>query len=333
MATQQEIQDNIDEIVSGAKYPATSMRPLLTSMLDFSSSGQTLVFPDLVADNTTMADTTLVLEYGVNVIITSTVSDYACKLPLPTTGKRVVVVNSSSFPVSLFPSMEGGQVNNYAIDAPAIIPADGRAYDFICVENPLPGAWVWSPPATAQLDSGEIVVSHTTGSATNATGFSTATLTYAGIGAGVSGGNLTLSGNFTTVLFPATAVRVKCYTNILSADVGNFIPDAIGVQLSTAFLDSASSSSLATVFNQPLFGTSLLPEEGVLFAPIGTLNSPAEIGDTDTMYTIYDYEFNGIDDQIGTGGLFSSAYYTFGMLIPASAATKTYKFRFFIEYI
>ena len=72
MATQQEIQDNINLIVTGANYPANSMRPLLTSMLDFSSSGQTLVFPDLVADNTTMADTTLVLEYGVNVIITST---------------------------------------------------------------------------------------------------------------------------------------------------------------------------------------------------------------------------------------------------------------------
>jgi len=64
MASQQEIQDNIDLIVTGANYPANSMRPLLTSMLDFSSAGQTLVFPDLVADNTTMANTTLVLDYG-----------------------------------------------------------------------------------------------------------------------------------------------------------------------------------------------------------------------------------------------------------------------------
>jgi hypothetical protein len=156
MATQQEIQDNINLIVTGANYPANSMRPLLTSMLDFSSAGQTLVFPDLVADNTTMADTTLILEYGVNVIITSTATDFACRLPLPTTGKRVVVVNRSSMAISLFPSMVGGQINNYAIDAPAIIPPDGRAYDFICIENPLPGAWVWSAPAIAQYDSGEI---------------------------------------------------------------------------------------------------------------------------------------------------------------------------------
>jgi hypothetical protein len=156
MATQQEIQDNINLIVTGANYPANSMRPLLTSMLDFSSAGQTLVFPDLVADNTTLADTTLILEYGVNIIVTSTSTNYACRLPLPTTGKRVVVVNRSLTNISLFPSLAGGQINNYAIDAPAIIPPDGRAYDFICVENPLPGAWVWSAPATAQYDSGAI---------------------------------------------------------------------------------------------------------------------------------------------------------------------------------
>jgi hypothetical protein len=332
MASQAEIQTAIDQIVTGAKYPANSMRPLLTSMLDFSSAGQTVVFDGLVANNTT-SSTTLVLDYGVNIVVTSTLADNACKLPQPVTGKRIVVLNRSDMAIVLFPSNVGGQINNYPVDTPAIIPPDGNAYEFICIENPLPGAWVWNPPATAQLDSGEIVVSHTTGSATNATGYSTATLTYAGIGAGVSGGNLTLSGNFTTVLFPATAVRVKCYTNILSADVGSFIPDAISVQLTTAFLDSVSSSSLSTQFNQPLFGIPQFPEDGVLFAPIGTLNTPAEIGDTDTMYTIYDYTFDGITDQIGTGGAFSSAYYTFGMLIPASAATKTYKFRFFIEYM
>lgn len=162
MASQAEIQTAIDQIITGAQYPANSMRPLLTSMLDFSSAGQTQVFDGLVANDTTMADTTLVLEYGVNIIVTSTVDDYACKLPIPTTGKRVVVINRSLMTVSLFPSMAGGQINNYAIDTPAIIPPDGNAYDFICIENPLPGAWVWSPPATGQYDSGEISVTTTT---------------------------------------------------------------------------------------------------------------------------------------------------------------------------
>ena len=161
MATQAQIQSFIDEIKTRSNYPATKMNNLLSLMLDFASAGQTQVFDGLVADDTTAA-TTLVLEYGVNIIDTSTVTDYACRLPQPVTGKRVIVVNNSNLPVSLFPSNVGGQINNYPVDTPAIIPPDGRAYDFICIENPLPGAWVWSPPATGQYDSGDIAFTTTT---------------------------------------------------------------------------------------------------------------------------------------------------------------------------
>jgi hypothetical protein len=162
MATQAEIQNSINQIVTNANYKANQLRPLLTSMLDFASAGQTLVFDGLVANDTTMEDTTLVLEYGVNIVITATPTDYACRLPTPVTGKRVIVVNRSLMTISLFPSMAGGQINNYPIDAPAIIPPDGNAYEFICIENPLPGAWVWSPPATSQYDSGDITGTTTT---------------------------------------------------------------------------------------------------------------------------------------------------------------------------
>lgn len=160
MATQAEIQTLINQIQTNSNYRADQLRPLLTDMLDFSSAGQTLVFDGLVANNTTSA-TTLVLQYGVNVIETATPTNFACKLPQPVTGKRTIVVNKSGLPVSLFPSNIGGQINNYPIDAPAIIPPDGRAYDFICIENPLPGAWVWSPPAIGQYDSGDITVTTT----------------------------------------------------------------------------------------------------------------------------------------------------------------------------
>lgn len=160
MATQAQIQSLIDEIKTRSNYPATKMNDLLSLMLDFASAGQTQVFDGLVADDTTSA-TTLILEYGVNIIDTSTVTDYACKLPQPVTGKRVIVVNKSNLPISLFPSNTGGQINNYPVDTPAIVPPDGKAYDFICVENPLPGAWVWSPPAIGQYDSGDIAVTTT----------------------------------------------------------------------------------------------------------------------------------------------------------------------------
>lgn len=155
MATQAEIQALINQIQTNSNYRANQLRPLLSDMLDFASAGQTLVFDGLVANNTT-SSTTLVLQYGVNVIETSTPTNFAAKLPQPVTGKRTIVVNKSNLPISLFPSNTGGQINNYPVDAPAVIPPDGRAYDFICIENPLPGAWVWSPPAIGQYDSGDI---------------------------------------------------------------------------------------------------------------------------------------------------------------------------------
>lgn len=163
MPSQAEIQALIDQIQTGANYRANQMRPLLTDMLDFSatSAGSTLpVFDGLIANNTTSA-TTLILDYGVNIIETATPTNFACKLPQPTTGRTLFVINKSNLQISLFPSNDGGQINNYPVNSPAIIPPDGKAYIFICVENPLPGAWVWSPPAINQYDSGEIAVTTT----------------------------------------------------------------------------------------------------------------------------------------------------------------------------
>ena len=65
----------------------------------------------------------------------------------------------------MYPSNVGGQINNLPIDTPATLPPDGKLYEFICIKNPLPGAWTFSAPATGQYDSGEIEVSITAGSA------------------------------------------------------------------------------------------------------------------------------------------------------------------------
>ena len=97
------------------------------------------VFDGLIANNTSSA-TTLVLNYGVNVIQTATTTNFAAKLPQPVTGKKVTIVNKTTMNVFLYPSNAGGQINNYVINAPAIIPPDGKAYEFTCIENPLPGA-------------------------------------------------------------------------------------------------------------------------------------------------------------------------------------------------
>ena len=109
----------------------------------------------------TSSATTSICSYGVNVFEHVTPTNFATKLPQPVTGKSVRIINNGSTLLSIFPSNVGGQINNYPVDTPAVIPPDGNLYEFICIENPLPGAWTFSSPATGQYDSGEIEISIT----------------------------------------------------------------------------------------------------------------------------------------------------------------------------
>ena len=118
------------------------------------------VYNNLSANNST-ASTTAILKYGVNVFTVATQNNFAAKLPQPTTGRTTIIVNNTTSPISLYPSNVGGKINNYPIDTPAIIPPDGKSYSFICIENPLPGEWVWSAPAIGQHDSGDISITVT----------------------------------------------------------------------------------------------------------------------------------------------------------------------------
>lgn len=128
---------------------------------------------NLNANNTTTATTSICI-YGVNVFTGVTNTNYATKLPQPVTGKSVKVINNGSTILSIYPSNIGGQINNLPIDTPAIIPADGNLYEFICIVNPMPGAWTYSAPATGQYDSGEIIISLTAGTANGANPWVTA---------------------------------------------------------------------------------------------------------------------------------------------------------------
>lgn len=337
------IQDYLDggRIVSGDKFqefriggflPASQQSDLTTlSQVTTLVGGD--VFQNLSAEGTDNT-TTSVMSYGVNVFTTSSQTDFCTKLPQPTTGKRSVIVNLSTQAIVVHPSNVGGRINNLPVDQPLVIPNDGKAYEFICTENPLPGEWnVIAPPATSQYQGTEIEVSHTNGVATNAYGYSTATITSSA-GAGVSGGNLTLTGNWLSENQVATMTRLKVYTNILPVDLNSDLaPDAISTAVLTAFLSDASTATSGQRIT-PFFYKDANYQGSV--SPTGTLNSPPLIGDTGTLY----YELplplanqDGIYDQIGIGGQFSRSYYTFGMFIPSSAATKTYKFQFFLEYV
>ena len=297
------------------------------------NNNPTAVFQGLTAQGSSDA-TTSVMGYGVNVFTTATATDYATKLPQPTTGRSTKVINMSSQAISIYPSNVGGVINNLAIDAPLVIPNDGTAYEFICTVNPLPGGWnTLTNPAVAQLEYDEIEVSHTNGTATGRTGYSTGTLTTSS-GVGTDGnGNILLTGNWLSQNSPTTALNMKTYTNILQTDLATeFTPDAIQSGLITGFLVSANSSVNGNRINRVYSGGSYY---NGLFSGVGTLNSPAEVGDTNTLYfnDQSPVPFDGVNNQIGTGGAFSSYYYTFNFYIPASAATKVYKFKIFLEYL
>ena len=131
-----------------------------TSSLNISNALYTV--STALSASTTSSATTSVCLYGVNAFEYVTPTNFATKLPeIPTTGKSVRIVNNGSTLLSVFPSNVGGRINNYPVNTPAIIPPDGNLYEFICIENPLPGEWTWSAPATGQYDSGEITMTIT----------------------------------------------------------------------------------------------------------------------------------------------------------------------------
>jgi len=367
MASQAEIQAGIDEIVTGAQYPAIKMRPLLTSMLDFSSAGQTLVYPDLVANNTTMEDTTLVLNYGVNIIGTATLTDYACRLPIPTTGKRISVVNNSLLTISLFPDYnlgpDGyliGSINNGQPGVPALIPADGKVYDFICVENPLPGAWVWSPPAIGQWNSGELSATTTTASLSNniySNSIVSAERT-SGIGASIFDGlnkppyfsptptalpNIGFLPLFKPTTLWNAITKIKVYTNISSNGIsGSLIAGLAGGQGyndyqagTTTFVGSgvgvATNPYVTFTFNNVIAG--VVPSPGVT----------ANIGDAGTFWGEYTISLGTLspyllgtsvgDQFISTDGTTDTWLTTMLTLSITPRVIGNVKFQFFIEYM
>ncbi len=117
---------------------------------------QQVISEDIVA-NGVDGNTTAKLIYGVNVVTTASGTDYAIRLPYPPIkGRTVTIINTSGVPIVIYPSIVGGSING-VVNGTATVPPDSNAYTFTCWENPLPGAWSWTPPATRQWDSGEIL--------------------------------------------------------------------------------------------------------------------------------------------------------------------------------
>lgn len=102
-------------------------------------------------------NSTAYLPYGlVHISAVPTVNDYACHLPNPPIqGRQVTIVNTSGINIVVFPSLPGGSINGIT-NGSFSIPSNGQAYTFFCYENPAPGAWTITAPATSQVTSGAI---------------------------------------------------------------------------------------------------------------------------------------------------------------------------------
>jgi len=157
-----------DELDGNFEYFTGSINAINASTGSFLTSAATSsmnISDTLYTVNTALSasgstqSTTSVCSYGVNVFEYVTLSNIAAKLPQPVTGKSVKIINLGNTLLKVYPSNVGGQINNLPINEPAIIPPDGNLYEFICIKNPLPGAWTFSTPATGQYDSGEISIS------------------------------------------------------------------------------------------------------------------------------------------------------------------------------
>ncbi len=304
----------------------------------------------------TDATTTSQAIYGINTIDTATTSALATRLPDPTTGKHTTFVNNSSVSILVFPSTTGGKING-VIDGYASIPNDGRAYTFDCVANPLPGAWVWSPPATGQIQLPTISVAHTNGTGTSAWGVGKAGAQLINPTGANWYDNLSVSG-FPTLTFnvisgsapgqdywtsipnltPArTITAIKVYTNFLISDtsIAGFAPQVFRYMAYAPSASGYNNYSASGVYLSPTAPTSPPLYNAGLEVSQGPLSSPVEIGDIGTVYTIQPtntVQFSPSDTDLIGAGPYGLYYHTFAIIIPQFLATKTYKFDIFLEH-
>lgn len=266
---------------------------------------------NIVMTGNTAATTTTYMQYAYNVISTATSSNYAARLPFPPVkGKSVVIINTSGFPIVIYPSVEGGSING-AVNGSALIPSDGKAYTILCYENPLPGAWSWTPPAINQYDSGEILANSTgankvlaingPGNYIEGSGF------YVSTGWSFDGLNkplistAALEGGFPSAFFkPSTPwnqiTKIKVYTNLSSLNDG--------IQFAMQQSNSYNNYNIATgaFVSRSSTSTSIFDNyyginSAVSGASLGRNVLTPNIGDAGTVYREVSFP------NIGGGGL------------------------------
>lgn len=288
---------------------------------------------ETVSAEGTDGDTTAYLDYGINVITTADASNYAIRLPYPPIkGKTVTIINTTSIPIVVYPSIVGGSING-VVDGTATIPADGKGYIFTCWENPLPGAWSWTAPSINQLVSVDLTVSHTNGVASLAY-FDLSGTTAAGVTSGVSAGVLQLGGPWFTNTTPIVINKIKCYTSIRYAQLPASATDIFQVGVTQVRLTNPTTVTTINILDQDL--NQFEVDDPSFTAPnlqaketVGATTTPPALGDINSIYTFGEVALTNTVTERTIGG---GKYITLFAQIDASAPTQDYVFKFFIEY-
>jgi hypothetical protein len=299
------------------------------------------------------------LQYGTNVVASKLSNGNIIRLPeKPVKGFYATVINTSGYTLFVYPSMVGGSINGI-VDAMAQIPSDGKPYTFQCWENPLPGAWSWTPPAISQYDSGEIkinsfdfnvVAASRTGlwiSGDNDTFYATTAWGYDGINKAQFVTPKLVAGSATAPFKPSPSwnkvLKLKVYTNLSAdgADVRFGLTQGSGISYynitTKAFVSNGSGSS----GNFDEIGTC---DRSVPGASLGIGVLTTNIGDAGTCYGEYIFSSGGglLENIVGDYQLpntivssvlreaWLSRYLNF--CIQPNQTLSGLKIRFFIEY-
>jgi len=313
--THEELDGNF-EYISSSLYSINNLTSSLITSSDTGSfltsaatssmnvSDAKITVTSALSASLTSSSTQVTCSYGMNVFEYVTIDNHAVKLPQPVTGKSVKVVNKGNTLLSVYPSNVGGQINNLPIDTPSIIPPDGKPYEFICIENPLPGEWTISSPATGQYDSGEISISIVAGSLG---GFNPVVAAYdpSHVGLTNSFNNTTwgyngknksniiqyISGGYTYIAFRPESSwvgisKIKVYTNIIGTrSLNTTVRLLAGGEFDYyslndgSILNNGTSSTNSTLFNFAL--TNQIPGSAVTGS---TAYTSLNIGDANTAW-------------------------------------------------
>lgn len=311
------------------------------------------------------------LSFNLNVIEAGVTGPYMIRLPYPPIkGKSSTIINNSGYTINVRPSISGGSING-EVDAFAAVPSDGKPYTFYCWENPLPGAWTWSPPAVNQYDSGEIVAV--------APG-SNGSITSAGKGSPVSYSNTlysTLPGadglnlpqvytynpgstNYQTVFKPAPSwssiTKFKIYTNQTTLGAGitariftsgwfNYYEKGTGIyydtkqgQTNSLFMPDATMTTVAgSAVTTPVSadigdpGTYYGETSSSLMVPVPAVNYEGTLWST-AKPTFFGDKYCGDETILGTVYERWYTQYVCVAVIPRLTVGTNFKYRFFLEY-